>query len=125
MRAGSPSCSSAARQVANLRLGQLRRANVTERLLGRSRSTSNRCHLWITRKKSCFKLPVKLALYPYQSRDFGRRPITSGLALETDIVGAGRYVSKVPDIVRDGYSESAVAIRQRGQAMTGLFSPGP
>jgi hypothetical protein len=51
--------------------------------------------LWITRKKNCLKLPVKLALYPYQSRDFGRLPITSGLALETDIVGAGRYVSKV------------------------------
>jgi hypothetical protein len=39
----------------------------------------------------------------------------------------GRHVSNVPqpDIVRDDYSESAVAIRQRGQAMTGLFSPGP
>ena len=26
---------------------------------------------------------------------------------------------------RDGYAERAVAIRQPGQAMTGLFSPGP
>jgi hypothetical protein len=31
-----------------------------------------------------------------QSRRFGRRPTTSGLPLETDIVGAGRHVSKVP-----------------------------
>jgi hypothetical protein len=30
-----------------------------------------------------------------QSRHFGRRPTTSGLLLETDIVGAGRHVSKV------------------------------
>ena len=31
-----------------------------------------------------------------QSRHFGRRPTTSGLPLETDIVRAGRHVSKVP-----------------------------
>jgi hypothetical protein len=31
-----------------------------------------------------------------QSRHFGRRPTTFGLPLETDIVGAGRHVSKVP-----------------------------
>ena len=31
-----------------------------------------------------------------QSRHFGRRPTTSGLPLETDIVTAGRHVSKVP-----------------------------
>jgi hypothetical protein len=30
------------------------------------------------------------------SRHFGRRPTTSGLPLETDIVRAGRHVSKVP-----------------------------
>jgi hypothetical protein len=32
-----------------------------------------------------------------QSRHFGRRPITSGPLLETDIVRAGRHVSKVPE----------------------------
>jgi hypothetical protein len=32
-----------------------------------------------------------------QSRHFGRRPTTSGPPLETDIVRAGRHVSKVPD----------------------------
>ena len=32
-----------------------------------------------------------------QSRRFGRRPITSGLRLETDIVRAGEHVSKVPE----------------------------
>ena len=31
-----------------------------------------------------------------QSRHFGRRPTTSGLPLETDIVRAGRHVSNVP-----------------------------
>jgi hypothetical protein len=31
-----------------------------------------------------------------QSRHFGRRPTTSGLPLETDIVRVGRNVSKVP-----------------------------
>ena len=31
-----------------------------------------------------------------QSRHFGRRQTTSGLPLETDIVRAGRHVSKVP-----------------------------
>jgi hypothetical protein len=31
-----------------------------------------------------------------QSRHFGRRPTTSGLPLETDIVRTGRHVSKVP-----------------------------
>ena len=31
-----------------------------------------------------------------QSRHFGRRPTTSGLPLETDVVRAGRHVSKVP-----------------------------
>jgi hypothetical protein len=31
-----------------------------------------------------------------QSRHFGRRPTTSGLPLETDIVRVGRHVSKVP-----------------------------
>jgi hypothetical protein len=31
-----------------------------------------------------------------QLRHFGRRPTTSGLPLETDIVRAGRHVSKVP-----------------------------
>jgi hypothetical protein len=31
-----------------------------------------------------------------QSRHFGRRPTTSGPPLETDIVRAGRHVSKVP-----------------------------
>jgi hypothetical protein len=30
------------------------------------------------------------------SRHFGRRPTTSGLPLETDIVRVGRHVSKVP-----------------------------
>jgi hypothetical protein len=30
------------------------------------------------------------------SRHFGRRPTTSGLPLETDIVRTGRHVSKVP-----------------------------
>ena len=36
-----------------------------------------------------------------QSRHFGRRPTTSGLPLETDIVRVGCHVSKVPtpDIV--------------------------
>jgi predicted Zn finger-like uncharacterized protein len=33
---------------------------------------------------------------PHRSRHFGRRPTTSGLPLETDIVRAGRHVSKVP-----------------------------
>jgi hypothetical protein len=33
---------------------------------------------------------------PGQSRHFGHRPATSGLPLETDIVRAGRHVSKVP-----------------------------
>ena len=33
---------------------------------------------------------------PGQSRHFGYRPTTSGLPLETDIVRAGRHVSKVP-----------------------------
>jgi len=32
-----------------------------------------------------------------QSRHFGRRPTTSGLLLEADIVRAGRHVSKVPN----------------------------
>ena len=32
-----------------------------------------------------------------QSRHFGRRPTASGLPLETDIVRAGRHVSKVPN----------------------------
>src|SRR5258707_12119401 len=32
-----------------------------------------------------------------QSRHFGRRPTTSGLPLEADIVTAGRHVSKVPE----------------------------
>jgi hypothetical protein len=32
-----------------------------------------------------------------QSRHFGCRPTTSGLPLETDIVGAGRHVSNVPE----------------------------
>jgi hypothetical protein len=31
-----------------------------------------------------------------QSRHFGRRPTSSGLPLQTDIVRAGRHVSKVP-----------------------------
>jgi hypothetical protein len=31
-----------------------------------------------------------------QSRQFGRRPTTSGLPLETDIAKDGRHVSKVP-----------------------------
>src|SRR5882672_6201946 len=31
-----------------------------------------------------------------QSRHFARRPTTSGLPLETDILRAGRHVSKVP-----------------------------
>jgi hypothetical protein len=31
-----------------------------------------------------------------QSRHFGRRPTTSGLPLETDIVRVGRHASKVP-----------------------------
>jgi hypothetical protein len=31
-----------------------------------------------------------------QSRHFGRRPTTSGLPLETDIVRTGRHVSYVP-----------------------------
>jgi hypothetical protein len=31
-----------------------------------------------------------------QSRHFGRRPMTSGLPPEADIVRAGRHVSKVP-----------------------------
>ena len=37
--------------------------------------------------------------YPHglgQSRHFARRPTTSGLPLETDIVRAGRHVSRVP-----------------------------
>ncbi|MDE5453638.1 hypothetical protein GWE18_12335 [Bradyrhizobium sp. CSA112] len=40
-----------------------------------------------------------------QSRHFGRRPTTSGLPLETDIVKAGRHVSKVPicDISLSGH----------------------
>ncbi|WP_213290404.1 hypothetical protein, partial [Bradyrhizobium sp. sGM-13] len=33
----------------------------------------------------------------HQSRHFGRRPTTSGLPLETDMVRVGRHVSKVPD----------------------------
>ena len=33
-----------------------------------------------------------------QSRRFGRRPITSGLPLETDIVRAGEHISKCADI---------------------------
>jgi hypothetical protein len=39
-----------------------------------------------------------------QSRHFGRRPTTSGPPLETDIVRAGRHVSKVPksDLCVDG-----------------------
>ena len=32
-----------------------------------------------------------------QSRHFGRRPTTSGLHPETDIVSVGRHVSKVPE----------------------------
>ena len=44
--------------------------------------------------------------------------------LKSDIARGPKACTQ-PDIVRDGYSESAVAIRQRGQAMTGLFSPGP
>jgi len=34
-----------------------------------------------------------------QSRHFGRRPTTSGLLLETDVVRAGRHVSKGADCV--------------------------
>ena len=34
------------------------------------------------------------------SRHFGRRPTTSGLPLETDIVRAGRHVSKVPILLQ-------------------------
>src|SRR5947207_12469415 len=38
-----------------------------------------------------------------QSRHFGRRPTTSGLPLETDIVGAGRHVSKVPIVLKKSF----------------------
>src|SRR5258705_9438528 len=41
-----------------------------------------------------------------QSRHFARRPTTSGLPLETDIVRAGRHVSKVPTAdIRDDVNE--------------------
>ena len=41
-----------------------------------------------------------------QSRHFGRRPTTSGLPPEADIIGAGRHVSKVPtpDLTTRTYS---------------------
>jgi hypothetical protein len=35
-----------------------------------------------------------------QSRHFARRPTTSGIALETDIVRAGHHVSKVPIVLK-------------------------
>jgi hypothetical protein len=41
----------------------------------------------------CFDFDMSV---PGQSRHFGLRPTTSGLPLETDIVRAGRHVSKVP-----------------------------
>jgi hypothetical protein len=37
------------------------------------------------------------------SRHFGGRPITSGLPLETDIVKAGRHVSKVPILLQNSF----------------------
>jgi hypothetical protein len=42
-----------------------------------------------------------------QSRHFSRRPITSGLPPETDIVRTGRHVSKVPegDIIESRFDE--------------------
>jgi hypothetical protein len=44
----------------------------------------------------CEGLGVKFPGPTRQSRHFGRRPTTSGLPLETDIVRVGRHVSKVP-----------------------------
>ena len=42
------------------------------------------------------KLGVKFPGPTRQTRHFDRRPTTTGLSLETDIVRAGRHVSKVP-----------------------------
>ena len=54
-----------------------------------------------------------------QSRHFGHRPTTSGLPLETDIVGGGRHVSKVPRTDINGETGGAfiVIARVRSFAM--------
>jgi hypothetical protein len=44
-----------------------------------------------------------------QSCHFGRRPTTSGLPLETDIVRAGRHVSKVPCVDGSGLARRICA----------------
>ena len=44
----------------------------------------------------CERLGVKFPGPTRQTRHFDRRPTTTGLSLETDIVRAGRHVSKVP-----------------------------
>jgi hypothetical protein len=57
-----------------------------------------------------------------QSRHFGRRPTTSGPPLETDIVRAGRHVSKQQ--ARYGWrikTEAALPLHLR----RGLFTAGP
>ena len=49
-----------------------------------------------------------------QSRHCGRRPTTSGLPLQTDIVRAGRHVSKVPDPDMAGrrrYAHQTITLR--------------
>jgi hypothetical protein len=51
-----------------------------------------------------------------QSRQFGRRPTTSGLPLETDIAKDGRHVSKVPRAdIADALLNHFVCDAQRGR----------
>src|SRR6266550_1041689 len=59
------------------------------------------------------------------SRHFGRRPTTSGLPLEADIVTAGRHVSKVPEADKCGIGlpEPIWADRVRRQAVPSLPQP--
>jgi hypothetical protein len=47
-----------------------------------------------------------------QSRHFRRRPTTSGLPLETDIVRAGRHVSKVPCVDGSGLARAFFTVLQ-------------
>jgi hypothetical protein len=56
-----------------------------------------------------------------QSRHFDRRPTTSGPPLETDIVRAGRHVSKVPTAEMSGLFDHLIS-EQCGDAEFGMAS---
>jgi len=81
-----------------------RRASIVPRCINRWRRTWLLSSIRISRRRNSYVKesissdgrPGILRAASGQSRHFGRRPTTSGPPLETDIVRAGRHVSKVP-----------------------------